>query len=159
MANATIHARIGVATFFLHSLASLSRKAYGTCASETIDEVCANASILARIGAAFIDIRLAMTTRETGHANAAKPSTFIDARSLVLARIRFTLVNVHLTATALKTRQAIASVGAGHVHTGTTMFTRRAFITFVDVNVALGTNVAAGATACITTVDHARLAD
>ena len=33
------------------------------------------------------------------------------------------------------------------------------FITFVDVNVALGTNVAAGATAGITTVDHTRLAD
>ena len=63
-ASATIHARIVVARS-LYCLASFSSKAYGTCASETIDEVCANASILARIGAAFIDIRLAMTTRET----------------------------------------------------------------------------------------------
>jgi len=100
-----------------------------------------------------------METRESGHANAAKSATFVDARPLVLARVRFALIDVHLAATSLEPGQAVASVRARHVNAGPAVFTRRALIAFVDVNVTFGTNVAARATASVTTVDHARFTD
>ena len=44
-----------------------------------------------------------------------------------MAWVGFALVNVHLTAPSLETGQAVASVRAWHIHTGSTMFTRRAY--------------------------------
>jgi hypothetical protein len=70
-----------------------------------------------------------------------------------LARVRFALIDVHLAASSLEPWQAIASVRAGHVNTGPAVFTRRALITFVDVNVTLGSNVATGTLARVTPID------
>jgi len=108
---------------------------------------------LARVRVALIDICLAMKARESGHANAAKSATFVDARPLVLARVRFALIDVHLAASSLEPWQAIASVRAGHVNTGPAVFTRRALITFVDVNVTFRSNIATGTLARVTPID------
>ena len=64
----------------------------------------------------------------TGHANAAKSSTFVNTSALVLARIGFALVDVHLTASAIETGRTVTAIGARHVHADTAMFARRAYI-------------------------------
>lgn len=143
----------------MYPFASFAGKADRTCTTEAVYKIRAYASVLAGIGAAFIDIRLAMATRKSGHANAAKSTSFINACPFILAWVGFALVNVHLTAPSLETGQAVASVRAWHIHTGSTMFTRRALIAFVDVNVAFRTNVTARTTTSVTAVDHASLAN
>lgn len=102
--TAAIHARIFISAIGDASLASFSSEAKRTSTSEAVDKISANAAVLAWVGAALINVCLAMSSRESGHANAAEPSTFVNTRPFVLARIRFAFIDVHLAASALKTR-------------------------------------------------------
>ena len=62
----------------------------------------------------------------TGHANAAKSAAFVDAGPLVLAGVRFALVDVHFTSAAFEAGAAVALVGAGQVHASPAVLARRA---------------------------------
>ena len=64
----------------------------------------------------------------TGHANAAKSSTFVNTSALILARVGFALVDVHLAPTAFEARGTVTSVGTSNVDAGPTVFARRACI-------------------------------
>ena len=69
----------------------------------------------------------------TGHADAAKSSTFVNTSALILARVGFALVDVHLAPTAFEARRTVTAVGARHVDAGPTVFARRACI-FLKIN-------------------------
>ena len=64
----------------------------------------------------------------TGHADAAKSSTFVNTSALILARVGFALVDVHLAPTAFEARGTVTSVGTSNVDAGPTVFARRACI-------------------------------
>jgi hypothetical protein len=108
---AAVHARIVVAIASGdHFLASLPGISDGASAPKAVDEIRANASILARIGSTFVNVRLAMSSTESRHANAAKSTSFVNAGPLVLTRVGFALVHVGLTAASLETREAVTAI-------------------------------------------------
>lgn len=92
---------------------------------------------------------MAIPSAETGHADAAKSSTFVNTSALILARVGFALVDVHLAPTAFEARRTVTAVGARHVDAGPTVFARRAFIAFVDVVVTFRSRVAARTTTSV----------
>ena len=63
----------------------------------------------------------------TWHADAAVPSAFVDAGSLVLARIGLALVDIDLAASPGETGDTVATVGARGVDTDAVVLTRRSW--------------------------------
>lgn len=95
----------------------------------------------------------------TWHADASKSARIVETTSLILARMRFALVDVRLTTRSSEALTTVASKRAGNVDAKTIMLTRRALEALVDVLRAVWSLVALRARTGERAVDGIRFTD
>lgn len=155
-ACAAVEAWVVVPAVVHVSLALFTAETDGASATVAVDAVGTDATVFARVGAAFVHVRLAVPAGVAWHAKTSEAPS-IDASSLVLARIRLAFVDVLLAPTTLETVGTVAPVRTGSVDTNAIVFARRAFVALVDVLVAFRTHKTTWASTSVRPVDYTRV--
>lgn len=127
-------------------------------ASERVDEVLTDSAIVTGVLGALVDFDLAGVASEAGRTDTLVAAQLIETGAIVLAWMRFALVDVNLATGPGETRLALATIGSGRVDAKAAVLARGADGAFVVVNGAVGAAISCGAVADCVTIDGRRVA-